>query len=75
MKKLVTITDSTYRASLKEYIAKGRTYTEATWKNTDVISYKALVARLDAADKLVNNAASTEQDIQSMLLELIRYGL
>ena len=75
MKTLVTVTDSAYRASLSEYIAKGRGYTEATWKNTSIISYKELVARLDAADKVVKDMSKSEADVQAMLLELIRYGI
>ncbi len=69
--KLVTITDSIYRTNLKNAIAKGKTYTKATWKGS--ISFEEFTKVLANAEKIANNSNSTEDQVKETYMELMGY--
>ena len=74
LKDLVTVADDNYRSSLKEYIAKGRTYTKDTWKDKP-ITFEKLQTELSNAEKIANDSSKTESEVQAAILKLISYGI
>ena len=69
--KLVTITDSIYRTNLKNAIAKGKTYTKATWSGS--ITFEEFTKILTNAEKIANSSTSTESQIKDAYIELSGY--